>query len=90
LEKKINRENILLILLFLTFTVLITFFAFKVRMGVSPDSFYHFDVSKAYSTTLGIPQNTPETYIYRDITRITYLYYWINGRVLNINNGFIN
>jgi 4-amino-4-deoxy-L-arabinose transferase-like glycosyltransferase len=59
-------------------------------MGVSPDSYYHLRVSQAYSTTLGIPQNTPQTYQWRDITRIPYLYFWINGRILNINNGVID
>jgi len=90
LEKRINKEKIILILILLVFGILITFLAFKLRMGVSPDSFYHLEVSKAYSTTLGIPDNTPDTYKYRDITRIAYLYFWVNGRILNINNGFIN
>lgn len=90
MEKRINKEKIILILILLVFGILITFLAFKLRMGISPDSFYHLEVSKVYSTTLGIPDNTPDTYKYRDITRIAYLYFWINGRVLNINNGFIN
>jgi 4-amino-4-deoxy-L-arabinose transferase-like glycosyltransferase len=59
-------------------------------MGVSPDSYYHLRVSQAYSTTLGIPSNTPQTYKWRDITRIPYLYFWVNGRVLNINDGVID
>lgn len=59
-------------------------------MGLSPDSYYHLEVSRAYSTTLTIPPNTPDTYKWRDITHIAYLYFWINGRVLNINNGFFN
>lgn len=88
--KTINKYNILLLLLLLIFTILITFLAIKLKMGLSPDSSYHLDVSKAYSTTLEIPDNTVDTYRYRDITRIAYLYYWINGRILNINNGLIN
>lgn len=90
MEKRIDKEKIILILLLSTFAIVAVLFAFKVRMGISPDSFYHLDVSKAYSTTLGIPENTPDTFKYRDITRITYLYFWINGRILNINNEVIN
>ena len=90
MEKRLDKEKLVLVLIILIFTFVITFFAFSFRMGLSPDSSYHLDVSKAYSTTFGIPQNTPDTYQYRDITRITYLYFWINGRILNINNGGIN
>lgn len=59
-------------------------------MGISPDSFYHLEVSREYSTTLGIPENTPDTYQWRDITRIPYLFFWLNGRLLNLNNGLID
>jgi uncharacterized membrane protein len=59
-------------------------------MGVSPDSYYHLEVSQAYSETLGIPENTPETYQWQDITRIPYLSLWLNGRILNVNEATFN
>ncbi len=90
MEKNKKLIRIVLIGMFIIFGLTILFLAFKLKMGVSPDSFYHLDVSKAYSTTLGIPSNTPQTYQYRDITRIAYLYFWINGRILDINKGLIN
>lgn len=90
MEKNKKLIRILLIGIFIIFGLAILFLAIKLKMGISPDSFYHLDISKVYSTTLGIPENTPDTYKYRDITRIAYLYFWINGRVLDINNGFIN
>ena len=90
MEKRLDKEKLVLLLIILIFTFVITFFAFSFRMGLSPDSSYHLDISKAYSTTLGIPENTTDTYQYRDITRIAYLYFWINGRILNINNEGIN
>ncbi|MDY0097091.1 MAG: DUF2142 domain-containing protein [Candidatus Dojkabacteria bacterium] len=77
-------------LLFIIFGISILFLAFKLRMGLSPDSLYHIEVSRAYSTTWGIPENTPDTYQWRDITRIPYLYFWSNARILNLNNDFIN
>jgi len=76
--------------LFILFGITILFFAFRLRMGLSPDSSYHIEVSRAYSTTWGIPENTPDTYQWRDITRIPYLYFWINARLLNLNDGNIN
>ena len=88
--KKTDISKIALIFIFLVFLLVCIFLAFNIKMGVSPDSYYHLRVSQAYSTTLGIPQNTPQTYQWRDITRIPYLYFWINGRILNINNGVID
>lgn len=75
------------ILLFLIFSI---YLALNLRMGVSPDSYYHLEVSQAYSKTLGIPENTPKTYQWRDITRIPYLSLWINGRILNLNEMTFN
>ena len=88
--KKTDISKIALIFIFLVFLLVCIFLALNIKMGVSPDSYYHLRVSQAYSTTLGIPQNTPQTYKWRDITRIPYLYFWINGRILNINNGVID
>ena len=88
--KKIDKSKIVLIGIFVLFACFVLYLALSLRMGISPDSFYHLEVSKEYSTTLGIPQNTPDTYQWRDITRIPYLYFWINGRILNINNGLID
>ena len=88
--KKEKLSKILLICIFVVFSIFVLVLAFKIRMGVSPDSSYHLEVSRVYSTTLGIPENSPDTYKWRDITRIPYLYYWINGRILNINNGFLD
>ena len=77
-------------LIFSLFLVTLLFFTFKLKIGISPDSLYHIEVSSAYATTWGIPENTPDTYEWRDITHIPYLYFWINGRILNLNNGYIN
>ena len=81
---KINHKLLKYIIIF--FFIAITFFlARKIKIGISPDELYHFYVSKAFSTTLTIPENTPDTFVYQDITKISYLYFWINGRVLNLN-----
>lgn len=89
MEKR-KKHNTVLILVLLVFLLFSLFLVFRVEMGISPDSYYHLRVSEAFSKTVGIPSNTPDTYKWRDITRIPYLYFWINARVLNINNGLIN
>lgn len=73
--------------IFLLFTV---YMAFNVKMGISSDSWYHLKVSQEYAKTLGIPENNPDTYQWRDISHIPYLYFWINGRILNLNSILLN
>ena len=90
MEKRINWNKILLYGIFLVFIIFSIYLVFNIKIGISPDSSYHLEVSKAYSQTLSRPENTSDTFQWRDITRITYLFFWINGRILNINNGFIN
>lgn len=88
--KKISRNKIVLVGIFVLFASFVLYLSFTLKMGISPDSYYHLEVSREYSTTLGIPENNPNTYQWRDITRIPYLFFWINGRILNINNGLID
>ena len=82
---KLSKEKILLIIQIVVFVGFCIYLALNIRMGISPDEAYHFYVSKAYSTTLDIPSNTPSTYQFGDITRMSFLYFWINGRILDMN-----
>ena len=84
-KKKINIQNIIFYIILLFFLVFTGYLAFTVKMGVSSDSWYHLRVSQAYEDTLTVPENTPETYKWRDLEHQPYLYFWINGRVLNLN-----
>ncbi len=85
-----RSPKVVLVLVMLVFTVFTFYLAFNLKMGISPDSYYHLEVSQVYSETLGIPENTPDTYKWRDITRIPYLSLWINGRILNLNETTFN
>lgn len=89
-KKILNKQNIVLGILILIFLVFTTYLAINLKMGSSPDSWYHLRVSQEYSETLGIPQNSENTYQWRDITNIPYLYFWINGRILNLNEMTFN
>lgn len=83
--KSWDKYKILLIVQIVIFVSFCVYLAANVRLGISPDENYHFNVSKAYATTLGIPPNTSTTYQFGDITTGAFLYFWVNGRVLNIN-----
>ncbi|KUK77343.1 MAG: hypothetical protein XD93_0389 [candidate division WS6 bacterium 34_10] len=84
-KKKLNIHHLLLGLIILVFALATLYLAFNVKMGVSSDSWYHLRVSQKYSETFGIPENGPDTYEWRDISHQPYLFFWINGRVLNLN-----
>ncbi|MDD3475009.1 MAG: glycosyltransferase family 39 protein [Candidatus Dojkabacteria bacterium] len=85
-KKKINIYNLVLIGIFVIFLSFTIYLALNIKMGVSSDSWYHLRVSQKYAETLGIPENGPDTYQWRDIEHIPYLYFWINGRLLNLNS----
>jgi hypothetical protein len=71
-----------LITLFLAYSF---FIALQLNRGLIPDEPAHFTFSKHFSTTLGIPPDTYETYSWGwYIEQNPFLYYWINGRIINI------
>lgn len=88
--KNIIQPKYILILIIGIFTIFASHLVLNLRMGLSPDSTYHPEVSRAYTTTWGIPENTEETYQFRDITRIPYLSFWVNARLMNLNNQTLN
>lgn len=90
LKKLRNKYNLVLMIIILIPILFMVYLAINMKMGISPDSWYHLKVSEEYSTTLTTPPNTPNTYQWRDITHIPYLYFWTNGRILNINDATFN
>jgi 4-amino-4-deoxy-L-arabinose transferase-like glycosyltransferase len=84
--KKFKIEHIALAVIIIFFLVFTLYLAFNIKMGISSDSWYHLRVSQKYAETLGIPKNGPDTYKWRDIEHIPYLYFWLNGRILNLNS----
>ena len=82
----IDWERIVLILVFLIFILQTVFFVIYLGKYIGPDEAYHYNVSIAYSKGFGIPQNSSETFLYGDLTRIPILFYWLSGRFINIAN----
>lgn len=84
--KQTHLSTIIFLLMLLTFFGTTTFFALNLRRDIIPDEAQHIGVSKHFSTTWGIPPDVPETYIYGSIQHKPNLYYWINGRLINVLN----
>lgn len=87
-KRSINIDwgRIILIVVFLIFILQTVFFVIYLGKYIGPDEEYHHNVSLVYSKVLGVPQNSPETFLYGDITRIPILFYWLSGRFINIAN----
>ena len=84
---KKHGPTILLIAMLVIFTAYAGFMAFNLQEGIIPDEPAHFTFSKSYANTLGIPADTYETYSWGwYIEGNPFLYYWINGRIINLIN----
>ena len=87
---KISPPTVVLIILLIIFTISAAFFAINLRTGfepgtgIMPDEIEHVFWSNHFATTWGLPENTPETYINGPVARKPILYYWLNGRIINL------
>ena len=84
-KNKNTKERLLLFVIISFFLIFGGFLSLNIKKNISPDERYHTNVSKFYSETLLIPDNSKDTYAYGDITRIPYLSFWLNARLININ-----
>ena len=82
---KSHNANFVMALLLIIFTAYSLFLAFNLQPGIIPDEPAHIAFSKHFSTTIGIPPDTFETYKWGwYIEQNPFLFYWLNGRYLNI------
>ena len=81
--ERFSSTKTLIVLLFVFVSVSV-FFALNLERGIIPDEKYHFSVSQIYSTTWGVPTDTPETYYLGILGHRPFLYHWINARILNM------
>ena len=70
--------------LLLVFMGISIFFAFRLELGIVPDEVHHYLVSQLYSQTWGIPRDSRYTLGLGPLQHNAFLYYWINGRILNL------
>lgn len=84
---KSHDTKIAFVILLVVFSSYCLFLALNLKPGLIPDEPAHFVFSKHFSTTLGIPPDTFETYsLGWYIEQNPFLYYWINGRIINLIN----
>src|SRR6185369_10909937 len=80
----IHAATIVFFMMLLIFISTSIFFATRLMPAIVPDEPAHFTLSKHFSTTLGIPPDVPETYALGYIGHKPFLYYWLNGRFLDV------
>jgi 4-amino-4-deoxy-L-arabinose transferase-like glycosyltransferase len=81
--QQIHVTTVLFVVLWLIFFGFVAFFALKLPRGVVPDETQHIDLSYAYATTWGTLNDRPDTYRFGLVSHTPFLYYWINGRLIN-------
>ncbi len=86
--KKINK--IIIVVQLIIFSLFALYLAINIREAISPDEPHHYHVSQKYSESLLLPEDSEETYQFGSISTSNVLYYWINGRILNLNALNIN
>lgn len=85
LVKPTKSVKWLLILLLALFVFFSSYVALKLKTGIAPDEVGHFEFSKLFSYTLGIPKDSDTTNALGwQIAYNPFLYYWINGRLIGL------
>ena len=85
LAKPTKSVKWLLILLLALFVFFSSFVALKLKPGIAPNEVGHFEFSKLFSYTLGIPKDSDTTNALGwQIAYNPFLYYWINGRFIGV------
>ncbi len=74
-----------LVFLCLYFSSRLLFFAFFISPYIPPDEATHLGKAKVFSKVLLLPENSAETYQYGLVTNISWLYYWVMGKLLPLN-----
>lgn len=76
---------ILLLGVLLVFTISAAYFAINLKRNITPDETSHIYISNLFSSTFGIPQYTERSlkFGYSELDRMPFLYFWLNGRILN-------
>lgn len=85
---KIRKTTLFFLFLLFVFVVCAIFFSIQLEPGIVPDEPEHFIISKQYAISWGVPADTQETYQFGPMKGRAFLYYWLNGRAINILNFF--
>jgi hypothetical protein len=69
----------------LYFGLRLLFFAFFISPYIPPDEVTHLGMAKIFSKVLLFPENSAETFQHGLVTNISWLYYWVMGKLLPLN-----
>jgi hypothetical protein len=75
----INR--LLLIMLLSYFAGRLVFYAFTINPAIPPDEVTHVGMIHHFAKYLLLPENTPESWELGLVTHISYMYYWLMGKI---------
>jgi hypothetical protein len=70
--------------LLIAFTASAGYVALRLKPGIMPDEAYHLRVSQLYSATWGLPKDSQQSLDLGPLRRSPSLFYWLNGRILNL------
>ncbi len=86
IRPRLNRgEQFVFWLLFVCFGAKTTWLAVNIGRGVFPDESTWFGISRLFSVNILPPSDSPASYHFGLITHIPNLYFWLMGRLLNLN-----
>lgn len=73
-------------LMLLVFTVCAGYFALRLHRGIIPDEPGYFYLSTLFSTSWRLPEITEKSLAlgFSEFERLPYMYFWLNGRFLNL------
>lgn len=80
-----HSASLILLVILVIFTISASYFALKLKRYIIPDEGSHIYMSALFSSTLGIPDYTETSlkFGYSQLDRMPFLYFWLNGRILN-------
>ena len=86
-KRKISIQQIVFLLILAIFIAFSIFISLRLKAGIAPDESGHFLFSKLFSVTWGIPKDSAESISTGWVIKgRPFVYYWVNGRMINIIN----
>lgn len=82
---RVSWDLLILGPLLLYFAARLIWFALQIRPGVPPDEATHFETCQLYAQTFLLPADSAESYQLGLVSRQPYAYYFVMGRLLNLN-----
>src|SRR4029079_2340716 len=80
-------DTAVLALALVSFIARAGYYAVNIGPAVPPDETTHFGICEVFAKTIGLPSDSPETYKYGLVTHAPTLYYYVMGRIANVNFG---